>query len=371
MKLIILKDNLKEGLSRIERAIGESNSLPILKHVLCDAKENTIRLSATNLELGVQTTVPAKVNESGSITIPFQTIHSIIQGSDAERITLQTEDGVLIVQTDNYHARIQGIQADEFPIIPKLEDENTSFATPGDIFSDAIAKVAFAAQISEIRPELGGVLIDFQTTMLKLVATDSFRLAERTILTKHLKTGAANSFKVIVPLKTIHEAQRIFSKEESLTFFIDKNQMLLRGTHTELVSRLLSGTYPDYEQIIPKENEANIIVDREKLMSAVRLVSTFSGRVNDIKVRMKKGSKALEVYSSNKELGENNYLIPAKTDQGEIDEISFNWRYLVDGIKALTSKEVALGLNGSGKPATLKTPDDATYLYLLMPIKES
>jgi len=342
-----------------------------LKHVLCEAKSNILKLSTTNLELGIQTEVAGKVTEEGSVTVPLQTLYSIIQSSDAERIALEAEGNALVVKTDNYHARIQGMSSEEFPIIPKLEGGHVSITMPGAIFSEAVGRVAYAAQISEIRPELGGVLVDFQMTILKLVATDSFRLAEKTILTKHLTTNATNGFRAIIPLRTMHEVQRVFLKDENLTLSVDKNQVLFGDSHTQLVSRLMNGTYPDYEQIIPKNSAVRLTIEREKLMSAVRLVSTFSGKVNDIKVRMKEGAKVLEVYSASRELGENSYLVPVKAEGGELTEISFNWRYLMDGLKAISSKEVVVGVTNDAKPAIIRPSDDNTYLYILMPIKAS
>jgi DNA polymerase-3 subunit beta len=371
MKLIILKDNLKEGLNRVERAIGDTISLPVLKHVLCEAQESGMRLTTTNLEMGIETKVVGKVGEIGSITVPFQALYAIIQGVDTERITLETEGNILLVSTDNYHARIQGMGSEDFPIIPKIQNKTTTLSISAEVFTDAVSKVIYAAQFSEIRPELGGVLIDFQMSILKLVATDSFRLAEKTILTKHIQTNATSGFKVIVPLKTMQEVQRIFSNEETLSITIDEHQILVSGEKTQLVSRLIGGSYPDYEQIIPKTNDLKLSLKRDQLMSAVRLVSTFSGKVNDIKIRMREGTKALEVYSASHELGENAYLVPIKAEGKELKEISFNWRYLMDGLKAMPGKEVVFTMTNDAKPAVLQPADDASYLYILMPIKSS
>jgi DNA polymerase-3 subunit beta len=371
MKLIILKDNLREALARVERGVGESNNLPILKNVLCETKGSALKLSTTNLELGIQTEAAGKVSEEGAVTVPLHAFYTIVQSVDAERITLEADERSLLVKTDNYHARIQGMSHEEFPIIPALESEQTTIVVPGDVFAEAVASVAYAAQLSEIRPELGGVLIDFQVTVLKLVATDSFRLAEKNIITKHLKTTAKGGLKAIVPLRTMNEASRVFARDGELTLSLDKNQILMNDGKTRLISRLLGGTYPDYEQIIPKKNEFSFSVERERLMSGVRLVGTFSGKVNDIKMRTKDGAKVLEIFAASRELGENNYLVPIKTEGGELSEVSFNWRYLLDGLKAMSGKEVSIGISGDARPAAIKPADDSTYLYILMPIKGS
>ena len=196
MKLIILKSNLRDGLSAIERAITENNKLPILKNVLIKTIDGIVKLSATNLELGINRLISGKIIEKGAITVPFQTFYSITNNSDSERINLEVDNNNLIFKTDNYEAKIQGIKEEEFPIIPKIENENNFIEIDPVILKDALLRVSSAAQISEIRPEISGVLFDFQITILKLVATDSFRLAEKTISEQHYKSNFTKAQKI-------------------------------------------------------------------------------------------------------------------------------------------------------------------------------
>ena len=153
-----------------------------------------------------------------------------------------------------------------------------------------------AAQYSEIRPEISGVLFDFHLTTLTLVATDSFRLAHKTITEKEFESNFENGFRVIIPLKTIHEVIRTFPQDRPISLFIDSHQILFSTEEFELISRIIAGQYPDYEQIIPKSVESELTLSREKFMSAVRLVSSFSGKVNDIKMKLGDEGKVLEVY---------------------------------------------------------------------------
>jgi len=171
----------------------------------------------------------------------------------------------------------------------------------------------------------------------------------------------------IIPLKTAQEVLRIV-KEGPVTFFIDPNQILFKNDDIEIISRLIDGTYPDYDQFIPKSFDTEVSLEREHLLSAVKLVSTFSGKVNDIKVQVTDNKKALQVYSANQYLGENKYLIPSKI-KGSPGEVSFNWRYFMDGLKNFNVSEVVFGLNGDNKPAILKNPNDTSYFYIMMPIK--
>jgi len=371
MKLIILKTNFKEGLSVIEHAITDNVHLPILKNVLLKTTENKIKLSGTNLELGINSFINAKITEQGSLTIPFQTLNNIISNTDSDRISLETDKNNLLISTDNYKARIQGIEEKEFPIIPTIENKESFLEINSTIFKDALLKVIYAAQVSEIRPEISGVLFDFQITVLKLVATDSFRLAEKTLFDKHLKTNFKEGFRIIIPLKTIQEIIRIFPDDSPLTIQTDANQILIKNKDHELISRLISGEYPDYKQIIPKNIETEAILNREKFMSAVKLVSSLTGKVNEIKVRSKKEDGVIEVYSSNQQIGENSYLIPTKLQGDDFSEISFNWRYLNDGLKSLKNEKITFGVNGDNKPAILKATEDTSYFYIVMPIKPS
>ncbi len=369
MKIIILKDNLRSSLLIIEKAVTENSNLPILKNFLLKTLDTKLKISATNLEIGINKFINAKINESGSLTIPFATLNNIISNIDSERINLESDKNNLIIKTDNYQARIQGINEEEFPLIPKIENQENNIEINSTILKSSILEIINAAHFSEIRPEISGILFDFQISVLKIVATDSFRLAEKTLYDNQFKTKINKGFKLIIPLKTIQEVIRIFPDNQEINICIDPNQVLFKSEDQELISRLIDGQYPDYEQIIPKNIETELILNREKFFNAVKLVSSFSGRINDIKMRLKDGNKALEIYSANEYLGENSYLIPTKTKGTEFKEITFNWRYLLDGLKVIKSENIFLGVNGDAKPALIKAFGETNYFYIIMPIK--
>lgn len=367
MKLIVLRENLKEGLNSVSRATSENVNLPILKNVLIKTFNNKIKFSATNLELAVTCLTSGKIVEEGGVTIPFSVLSGIVSDCDSERVNLEVEKSVLNFKTDNYEAKIQGLNEEEFPIIPKIEQSNQFLSLDFTLFKEALLKIIGSIQISDIRPELGGVLLDFQLTQLKLVGTDSFRLSEKTITDKNFKHNFSKGFKVIIPLKTIQELIRI-GKEGNLNIYIDPNQILFQNSDLEIISRLIDGQYPDYDQIIPKDFETECILNKDVFLNAVKLVSNFTGRTNDIKIKTKEGKKVLEVYSTNQYFGENRYLVPAKIKGSEF-EIAFNWRYLLEGLKNFSSEEVIFQSNGSSRPALVKSGNDDSYFYLLMPIK--
>jgi len=369
MKIIILKDNLKEGLNSVVRAVSENNNLPILKNILIKTVDNKIKITATNLELAITKFVSGKIIENGSITIPFSVINGIINNLDSEKVNLESKGNNLILKTDNYEATIQSLNEEEFPIIPEIGDLEHSIKIDSDVFNEAVSKVVSCAQISEIRPEISGMLFDFQISSLKLTATDSFRLAEKTLFDKDFKSTFPRGFKSIVPLKTIQEVPRIF-KEGEMHIYFDTNQVLFKGEDLEIISRLIDGNFPDYDPIIPKELETECVINKESFINAVRLASNFSGKVNDVKIESKDGKKVMEVSSSTQYLGENHYLVPIKT-KGKDFEVVFNWRFLLEGLKSFNSEDIVLGLNGDQKAAIIKSQKDFSYFYILMPIKNN
>ncbi len=218
---------------------------------------------------------------------------------------------------------------------------------------------------------MSGILFDYQINYLKLTATDSFRLAEKTITNNKFKSEINQGFKIIIPLKTIQEIVRIFKEsDDKVQIYFDPNQVLFKTENLEIISRLISGEFPDYQPIIPQSLETEIILSKEQLINALKLASSFTDRLNEIKIIFKENSKNIEVYSCNQGVGENKYLIPCKV-KGPSIEIIFNWRFLLDGVKFLDSEDVFLGLNGDNKPAIIKSPNDISYFYILMPIKNN
>ena len=369
MKVILFRDNLKDGLSAAEKAVSENSTLPILKNILLKTSNNKIKLITTNLELAVTKSISGKIIEEGSLTVPFNTFYGIVNNTNHDRINLEKKENNFIFKTDNYEAKIQGVYEDDFPIIPKLENIETFIEIEPLILKEAISKVVNAAQISDIRPEISGVLFDFQTTILKLVATDSFRLAEKTLNSNQFSHNFDRSFKVIIPLKTIQEIIKIFPNDQSVKISLDNSQILFRNNDVEVISRLIDGNYPDYEQIIPKEIETEVIINKDHFINSIKLVSNFSGKTNDIRLAIRNNQKTLEVYSVNQLLGENNYLIPAKVKGPDFEGIAFNWRYLLDGLRIINGENIVFGGNGPNRPAIIKSLEDKTHFYILMPIR--
>ena len=369
MKLILFRDNLKNGLLAAERAVSDSSHLPILKNVLLRTVNNKIQLTTTNLELAITKLISGKIIEEGALSIPFATFYNIVNNTTHDRINLERHDTSFLIKTDNYEAKMQGAVFEDFPIVPRMEHTDRYMEIDPVVFQDALQQVISAAHISDIRPEISGVLFDFQMTALKFVATDSFRLAEKVIDGSKFKHTFESGFKAIIPLRTAQELLRVISRTAPLRVYYDGNQILFTSDDVELMSRVIDGAYPDYEQIIPRESETEITIDRAHLMNAVKLVSNFSGKTNDVRLTMEPEGKVVTVHSVNQFLGENKYLVPARVTGTAFADIPFNWRYLLDGLKSISTESVVVRMNGGSRPALFRPTQDNSFLYIVMPIR--
>lgn len=369
MKIIVLKKNLKDGIRSVEKTTHESSHLPILKNFLIEAEDNKIKLSSTNLEIATTSFISGKIINNGAVTIPLSIFASIINNLQTERIDIEVEKNKLLIKTDNYSAEINGIKKDEFPIIPTINNKDNFIEISNLILKDALISISQSVAL-ENKPELNGILFDYQINLFKLASTDSFRLSEKTITNNHYTSNFSKTFKIIIPIKAILEVIKELQNNENgkIKIYIDQNQILFKSENTEIISRLISGNFPEYENIIPKEFKSEISINKEEVLNAIKLAGVFTDKLNEIKISIKENSKNIEISSSNQVVGENKYLIPAKT-KGEAADIMFNWKFLYDGIKNINSENLFLGLNNSNKPAYVKATEDNSWFYVIMPIK--
>lgn len=369
MKLIVLRGNLKEGMAALERTVIDNPNLPILKNIIIKA-DARITLQATNLEVGVTFLTNAKISEPGAVCVPFAPLNNIIQNSLSERISISTNENTLTITTDNYEAKIQGVPAEDFPIIPKLETDKRSLELSVDVFKQAIGQVAIAAATNDLKPELNSVLVDVHSGTLKFAATDGFRLAEKTLSTNAFAVSG-EPIKALIPLKTIHEVVRTFPAGSQLKIQFDDNQALFNAKDVSLITRLIDGNYPEYTQIIPKQTPIEFTVEREQFLQAVKLVSNFSGKTNDVKIKTADEKKSLAIFASSQLVGENTYHVPLKKHKGESTApVVFNWRYLADGVRALSGSAITLGITNESKPTIIRPTDDTSVFYIVMPIQQ-
>lgn len=368
MKLILIKNNLKQALDSVSKICSENTNLPILKNILFRVEEGKLFLSSTNLEMAISYNCPGKIIEGGEITVPAVILGSIVSNLTSEVVNLDLIGERLHLQTDNYEASINTLPAQDFPIIPSVKQDNELkyIKIQSKKVKDSLRQAISATTISDLRPEINGILFLFDDNSLKLVGTDSFRLAEKVLQDKDYKTNIEDGFRKIIPIKTIQEILSILKDETEVEILFDNNQVLFKTSDFSLISRLIEGEFPDYKQIIPNSFGVEAVIKRKEMVNSLKVTSVLSTRIYDVNLRVNK--KFIEVSAMSQGLGENKYLLPAKI-KGEEIEVTFNWNYLLSGIKSFLDEDIVLGINNSEKPTVIKSLSDSSYKYILMPVK--
>jgi DNA polymerase-3 subunit beta len=370
MKFIAIRSNIKDAISVVEKAVGENTNLPILKNILIEAENNIITFTATNLEIAITHKVAGKVIEDGKITVPLALFSSLIGNIQSDRLNFEKKENTLEITTDNYSAAINGMPADDFPGTPKIKNNEGYLEIKNAFLREAIQQTTVASQYSDLRPELNSVLFNFSLESLVLASTDGFRLAEKSIPANLFVIKKKEPFKMLVPLRASLEIARIVREDEAVKIYQDENQVLFKTEQTEMISRLIEGSFPDYSAIVPHEFAAEIVVERDEFMNALKLAGVFGQKNSEVKIKIHQNKKAIEISSADQALGENNHILPAKIT-GDIPEVFFNWRYLSDPMKSIKTEDVFLGLQEEAGPALIRATSDTSYFYVLKPILKS
>lgn len=362
MKFSCAKDNLGKAIAAAERFTGKNITLPILGNVLLEASGNTLTVTATNLEYAIQISVGGKGEKPGKATVPAKILNSLLQSIRDERVELEEKQSNLNVHTDTVTARINGMNADEFPLLPKIKKDHT-LQSDSSALRQGLERVLPAVSASEFKPELTGVYFQIEARTMRLVATDTFRLAEKTI---PLEERAEQPFSFILPQRVALELARISADKDEVMITVGDNQALFEADGARIISRLIEGNFPEYGGIIPKQFEASSFLKREEVASAIRSSSIFSSRIQEVILNFRE--KLLEINSNNTEIGEQKISLPASTTGNEI-KISFNYRYLLDGVMSIDEDELFIGVNNENAPSLLRGKSDNSFLYVLMPIR--
>lgn len=374
MKLIILKEKLKEGLKTVEKISQKSLKLPILQNILFKTEKNLLKLSTTNLESGINWQSLAQVKEEGSICIPTKILSSFVNSLPEKTITIETDKkNNLKIECGNYNTKIKGLDSEDFPIIPGVKN-GEECKVNNKKFCQAISRVINIPSPSSTKPEITGIFLSFQEKIIKMVATDSFRLAEEKL---EVKTGFSKPHSLIIPQSAAKELTGILSdKTGTLNIRFSPNQILFQHTsdktsqsEVRFTSRLVEGKYPNYEEIIPEKYKTTISLDKEAFLSQIKSASLFSGKVNEVKLKINKKKKGIQISSQHPDLGEHESFLKGSV-KGKNLAISFNYRFLIDGITGLEGDNVQFELTDKEGPACLSSKEGKDeYLYIIMPIK--
>ncbi len=364
MEIKLLHKDLKAALELVGRISAKHVTLPVLQCVRLEAKGEQITLQATNLEITIEIPLPGDVVEDGVIAIPSQTFLQSIQFIDQTNLTLRTEDQVLQIETATSNTSIKLFSAEEFPMLQQVTDLDTNLQ--GSQFASGIKSVAFAASQTSIKPELGSVYIQQKKEhSLTFVATDSFRLMERTVSQKNVTLPDG----FMIPYKNALELARICeSKGGDPLFGVDENQCALRFQDGTYVStRLVTGSFPDYEQIIPKEYVTYATLLKADLQQACKKTNIFLNKFRQVTFVVE--SDALTVSSQNNDVGHTTDTVKAMVE-GEELTLSFNQQYVVDPLLHISTDSLKLNFAGIGRPMVMQGINDSNTRYLVMPMNK-
>jgi DNA polymerase-3 subunit beta len=375
MKLISLQKNLKSAIYIVSHIAQKNTNLPILNNILLSVKNGVINLITTNLEVGITTTLRGKVEKEGSFTVDAKILSEYVGLLNNEKITLEVKEkeSDLIIDSSNTKTKIKGLSSEEFPFIPQIDRVNPYTFSIKD-FKKAVSQVLFSAALDETRAELSGIFFILEGNKATLVATDSYRLAEKKI---NLKSEVAEEKNCIIPTKTLQEILRVIGVENSddeivddIIFYLSENQCLFVIGKTEIVSRIIDGRYPDYTQIIPQKNICSIELSTQELARAVKAATIFSKNgVNDINFDVDLQKKNIIISAISGQTGEHNSVLEAQI-KGENVSIILNSRYILDVLNVLSSDSVIIELVDANTPCVIRDGKNKDYLYIIMPIRK-
>ncbi len=374
MKLEINCKKLKDAVSLIERVAGKHQTLPVLSCILLDITKNNLILKATNLDVGVEVSIPIKSDGNGAVAIPANTISSFLsQINDQNQIVvLEVVSSNVHIKTNKSKGVIKTVPPEDFPSIPKVQELQDSQSKdfqeyqilPED-FIHGLNSVFYSASISSVKPELSSVYIYKDGEYITFVATDSFRLAE-----KKIKTQLTNKISdILIPFKNIQDIIRVLSSFKSTTTIrSNKNLISFENNGTYIVSRVIDGVFPDYRQIIPKNFTTEATALKQDILNALKISNIFSDKFNQVHITINPQDKLFEIQTKNSDVGENQTTIDANLT-GDVIEINFNYKYITDGFQSIDADSVTLQLNGLNKPVVIRpVSGDQTFLYLVMPM---
>ena len=365
MIITINQQKLRRAISALEKIVVRNLALPILQNIALNTDNGRLKLSSTNLEIGINYWIGAKVEEEGSVAIPARVLSDFVNNVSDEKLTITTKENNILINSDNYKTQILGFSVKEFPIIPKSKTE-ALISLPAQQWRKLFGAITDSAALSDARPELTGVRLGVVAGFLEVAATDGFRLAERRLEGDFISNF--NGDGLIIPRATVQELMRILDGQETelVAMTVSENQIFFSTQESELVSRLIDGRYPDYKKLIPEKVVSRLVVNRTELEKGVRLASIFSSGVADIKLHIEKNE--LRIAAQNAARGEVNARIGGEL-KGEGFTSAVNYHYLLDGLKIIEGESIALEFTGDGGPLVLKGEKHSQALYLIMPLR--
>jgi DNA polymerase-3 subunit beta len=375
MKITCKQQDLSRGLSAVSHAVSNRSTLPILSNILLATDNGRLKLSATNLEIGINCWVDAQIHEDGATTVPAKLLTDLVNSLPQAPVDISVpeDSNILNVKSAGSSANIKGMDASEFPLIPSAEGGEPPVRFDASQLKEIIEEVAFAAADDDSRPVFTGVLIQVSEEKITFAAADAFRLAVRVA---PLPGDDHPRGDILVPARTLTELARILPSEGQVEMIVTPNrsQVLFHTPQLDLVSRLIEGTFPNYRQIIPKEHTTRAVVETKQFAEAAKRAALFARDSSNItRVKINSGANdglepgSLTVEATAEDLGDNVSTVNAAVDGPEL-QIIFNVKYLADVLAVIGTPEVALEANAPTKPGVIKPVGSNDYTYVIMPM---
>ncbi|HXK40460.1 MAG TPA: DNA polymerase III subunit beta [Candidatus Paceibacterota bacterium] len=365
MELTISKTGLQDAVAQAERIAGKHLSLPVLRCVLVIAEGKEVVLRATNLDLALESRIPANIKKEGVVAIPADTLSAFLHTTPhAENITIVKEESHIVLSTEKTTTKMRTFSHEDFPIIPAIPTQ-TIFSVKGGEFAGGLKSVWFAASSGSIKAELSSVYVYGEGGELVCVGTDSFRLAE-----KKLQAKIDDAFEgILIPLKNVNELSRHLESAGNATAQIvsDGHQIGVTIHNTYLSSRTIEGNFPDYRQILPKEYETQAIILKQDMVDALKQSRIFSDAFNKVNARFDADDKTVTLTTVNPETGESSITLEGAVT-GESLDLNFNHAYWADALQSIKTDSIAIELAGAGKPARIRSVGDQSFTYIVMPM---
>lgn len=364
MKFTITKEDFLEGLQQVQHVVSSRTTLPILSNVLLEADGNSLRLTTTDLDVGVTGSVKAKVKQSGATTLPARRLAGIVRELPANEVSVEVDSkNAASIRSGPSFFKILGLAKDEFPPLATFDDANEYKISQG-VLKDGLRMTSYAISTDETRYVLNGIFCSFKGGALTLVATDGRRLA---MVENDIEFPESRETEVIVPTKAVNELQRLLTNKGDVKIFISESQIAFELNNNLLVSKLIEGNYPNYRQVIPEETKERIVLERETFLSTVNRISLLANeKSNSVKCIF--GENKIDVTANSPEVGEASETMDVAY-KGPQFSIAFNPDFLMAPLRNLDTDEVYLDLIDEMSPGVLKT--EGSFLYVLMPMRVS
>jgi DNA polymerase-3 subunit beta len=367
MRFTISREKLQEGLQAVTAAVPAKTTLPVLANLLVETTERGIRLSATDLDIAVSTEVVADVESAGSITIPAKKLGEIARELPPSPVKISASgEQRITIECGRSKFKLLGLPRDEFPTFPTVRFNDSWRVKSGEL-QKLISHTAFAVSTEESRPILNGVLWELRDDKMRMVATNGHRLAKMEV---PVESSTAPAGDLIIPPKALDQIRRLFPAEEELEIARGDNHLGFRSPFTSVFTRLVEGPYPNYEQVIPKDNDRYCLADKAALTSALKRMSVIaSDQTHRIKMSFNTGMLKFSVTTP--DLGEAQDELPVQYDGDQLD-IGFNATYLLEILRFMPTEQVRLTFKAPERAATIEPEgwdDPAKYLCLVMPLR--